>query len=224
MADKKIGDLPRVGEITNDSMLPLEQGGVAYNITGEQFKRFAEDAAEAFVGDAEQAAENAAASAEEAKGDQQKIAAQLKQATAEKDAAAGYANQAAASLQKLLDLIVTAVASEPGSAAAVEKIVDSLGSVTLKFTIPRGVPGPMGTITGLERTAGDGSGGTVDTWTFTCSDGATFSFTNRNGKDGTGQGDMVMATYDPNGKKTDIFAYCDKAIETAIGEALGGGY
>lgn len=37
-----------------------------------------------------------------------------------------------------------------------------------------------------------------------------------------GTGDMVAADYDPQGKKTDVFAYTDNAIKAAIGSALTG--
>lgn len=224
MADIKIGDLPQVGEVSNDSLMVLEQNGVAHRMTGSQFKEFAEAAAEARVLDAEKAADEAAASAEQAKRDEDKIAAQLAAATEEKEEAANYADQAKAAKQAILDLAVSASASDPGSAASVEKTTDASGRVTLKFTIPRGSTGPMGYISKIERTAGDGTSGSVDTYTIYCSDGSTADFQVYNGKDGLGQGDMLASIYDPSGKKTDIFAYVDQAIEDAIGAALGGEY
>lgn len=37
-------------------------------------------------------------------------------------------------------------------------------------------------------------------------------------------GDMTKAIYDPQGKAQDIFNYVDSAIQTAIGNAIGGSY
>ena len=48
------------------------------------------------------------------------------------------------------------------------------------------------------------------------------------GPSGSGSGDMVASVYDPTGKRQDIFAYVDStvksAVNTAIGEVLGGSY
>lgn len=44
------------------------------------------------------------------------------------------------------------------------------------------------------------------------------------GPAGDGSGDMTAAVYDPDGHATDIFKYCDDAVATAIGEAIGGSY
>lgn len=56
------------------------------------------------------------------------------------------------------------------------------------FTVTNGTDGTDGTsaanIVSLERTAGDGSPGTNDTWTFTYSDDAEYAFTVHNGADG----------------------------------------
>lgn len=223
-SSKQIGATPQAQELTDDTLIPIEQTSQTMHLTGAQFRSFAVAAAEARVEDAENAAEDAAASADKAKGDQEKIASQLTQAQAAQTAAAKSASQAAAAKQAILDMGVSASASDPGSAASVEKSTDASGRVTLKFTIPRGVAGPMGTILDISRTAGDGSSGSTDTYTITCSDGSTANFYVYNGKDGEGQGDMTAAIYDPTGKKQDIFAYVDKAIEDAIGAALGGEY
>lgn len=70
-----------------------------------------------------------------------------------------------------------------------------------------GLPG-VG-IASIEKTAGTGAPGTVDTYTITLTDGSTTQFTVYNGEDGQGTGDMTAAVYDTQGKNTDIFIYTD---------------
>lgn len=77
----------------------------------------------------------------------------------------------------------------------------------------RGDPGS--TITGIERTAGNGAPGTIDTYTVTLSDASTYNFQVYNGKDGAGAGDMNSLVYDPQGKATDIFKYVDDKLAGA---------
>lgn len=77
----------------------------------------------------------------------------------------------------------------------------------------QGVPGSS--ISTIERTSGDGSPGTTDTYTITLTDGSTTTFqvyNGANGSDGDGSGDMATATYDPQGKRTDIYQYVDDAV------------
>ncbi len=77
---------------------------------------------------------------------------------------------------------------------------------------PKGFKGDTGNgIAGIERTAGDGSSGTTDTYTVTYTDGNADSFTVYNGEDGQGTGDMKKSVYDPSGKNEDVFAYADGA-------------
>lgn len=45
MADKTIGELTAAEELDNDSLLPIEQSGASYSITGLQLRDFAESAA-----------------------------------------------------------------------------------------------------------------------------------------------------------------------------------
>lgn len=39
-----------------------------------------------------------------------------------------------------------------------------------------------------------------------------------------GKGDMESSVYDTEGKKQDVFAYVDNAVQSAIGSAIGGSY
>lgn len=56
--------------------------------------------------------------------------------------------------------------------------------------IPRG--------SGISSITKTGTSGLVDTYTITCSDGYTTTFTVTNGRDGTGTGDMLASDYDAN--------------------------
>lgn len=114
---------------------------------------------------------------------------------------------------------VETIALDPGSEATVEKTM--LGDfVKLIFGLPRGERGTVGpkgdpgtSVVALARTAGDSSPGTFDTYTLLLSDGKTFDilvYNGANGKDGAG--DMTSATYDPQGKATDVFGYVDEKI------------
>lgn len=248
MADRSIGALPAASELNNDSLIPVEQGGIAMSVSGAMIAEFAKESAESRVQDAERAAQNAAASAEAAAASKSGIDESLSAARQSAREAAASATQADRAKQTIIDLGVAAESSEPGAAATVEKTVDASGNITLAFRIPRGVQGPMGTITSIVKTSGTGAPGTTDTYTITCSDGSTAEFSVYNGKDGTGTGDMEKNTYDPSGKaqdvfkyvddkvssikttydpqnkEQDIFAYVDSQIESAVGVALGGSY
>lgn len=114
-------------------------------------------------------------------------------------------------------------------------------AVRFTFGLPRGAKGetgnigPMGTITSIVRTSGTGAPGTTDTYTVTCSDSATFTFTVYNGANGSGSGDMEKSTYDTHNKNRDIFDYADakytkpsggipktdlaSAVQTSLGKA-----
>ena len=84
---------------------------------------------------------------------------------------------------------------------------------------PKGDPGEAGVgIQSVERTSGTGASGTTDTYTITMTDGSTSTFQVYNGADGSGAGDMLKSTYDPQGKNTDIFAYVDNATENVLVE------
>lgn len=81
MADKTIGELPGVADLYNDSLIPVEQQGIASKMTGGQFAEFARETVEADV----QRAVNAADAAEKSKSD----------AAGEADRAKGEADRAA---------------------------------------------------------------------------------------------------------------------------------
>ena len=61
-------------------------------------------------------------------------------------------------------------------------------------------------IASVARTSGTGAPGTTDTYTITFTDSTTTTFGVYNGANGTGAGDMLAATYDPNSKNADAFS------------------
>jgi hypothetical protein len=87
---------------------------------------------------------------------------------------------------------------------------------TETFQIQNGSRGPKGTdgtsIKSIARTSGNGAPGSTDTYTITLTDGSTTTFqvyNGANGSAGDGSGDMTATIYDPQDKRTDIYAYAD---------------
>jgi hypothetical protein len=65
----------------------------------------------------------------------------------------------------------------------------------------------------VEQTSGNHAPGTTDTYTLTLTDGTTQEIPVYNGADGEGTGDMKAETYDPQGKRTDVYQYADDAAK-----------
>ena len=88
---------------------------------------------------------------------------------------------------------------------------------------PQGIQGKTGAtgngIASIALKSGTHAAGTTDTYEITFTDGTTFDFLVYNGANGTGAGDMLAATYDPQGKAQDIFAYADGKASTAESNA-----
>lgn len=84
---------------------------------------------------------------------------------------------------------------------------------TKTFQIQNGSKGNDGSsIASIDHTSRNGL---VDTYTITLTDGSTTTFqvyNGANGSSGDGSGDMATATYDPQGKRTDIFKYVDDKV------------
>ena len=69
MADKTIGELPSIAGLYDDSLIPVEQQGIASKMTGKQFADFSREAAAQDVQRAVDAADAAEKSGGEAKGE-----------------------------------------------------------------------------------------------------------------------------------------------------------
>lgn len=197
MADKNIGSLPQAEQVNDDALLVLEQQGQAMKMTGAQIKQFARQGVDVYVTSAQNAAQNAAASA--------------KTAQDARDA--------------IVNMIVEAVSLATGKPATVTKELTD-GVYKLVFGLPAGAKGDQGapenSIRSIERTGGTGAAGTVDTYTVTLTDGTVGgTFHVYNGANGTGAGDMVGATYDPQGRKTDVFKYIDDKVDALVRSLAG---
>lgn len=137
MADKTIGELPSVANVTDGTLVPVEQNGIAAKMTGAQFRSWAEAGASPYATAAEGSASAAAGSASAA-------ADQATAAGNQATAAAGSAAAAEAARQAIEDMGVAGSALDPGSQATVVKTVSTTGVVTLTFGIPRGATGAQG--------------------------------------------------------------------------------
>lgn len=136
MADKTIGELPSIANVTDASLIPVEQSGVAGKMTGAQFKAWGVAAASPYATAAENSATAAANSATNAAGS-------ATSAAGSATSAGNSATAAAASRTAIENLGVASNTLDPGSAATVSKTV-SQGVVTLTFGLPRGATGSQG--------------------------------------------------------------------------------
>lgn len=129
MADKTIGERPSIANVTDASLIPVEQSGVAGKMTGAQFKAWGAAAAQPYATQAAQSATAAAGSASTA--------------SSKATEAAGSATAAENAKNAILDMNVDSETLSPGSEATVEK-TSSGGVVKLTFGIPRGNKGDTG--------------------------------------------------------------------------------
>ena len=136
MADKRIGELPSIANVSDSSLIPVEQSGVASKMTGAQFKAWAVAGAQPYAQAAQQSATAANNSAIDA----------ADSATEAGNSAASAENSSIASensRQAIENMGVASNTLSPGSAATVGKSV-SQGVVTLTFGIPQGATGNQG--------------------------------------------------------------------------------
>lgn len=126
LADKTIGELPSIANVTDASLIPVEQSGVAVKMTGAQFKAWAVAGAESSATAAQQSATAAAGSASTA--------------SSKATAAAGSASAAEAAKNAILNMGVAATDADSPTVTKTE----SGGVVTLTFGIPKGDKGDKG--------------------------------------------------------------------------------
>lgn len=225
MADKNIGSLPQAEQVNDDALLVMEQQGQAMKMTGAQIKQFARQGVDVYVTSAQDAAKDAAASAKTAQ-DAAKGVGTAVQDTKDNAAAAQAAQSGAESARDaIVNMVVEAISLATGKPASVSKTTEN-GVYKLTFGLPAGPPGDPGvpgpSIRSIERTGGTGAAGTVDTYTVTLTDGTVGgTFHVYNGANGTGAGDMVEATYDPQGRKTDVFKYIDDKVDALVRSLAG---
>lgn len=203
MADKTIGALPAIETMADDALFVAEQQGAAGRVSGAQIRGFAQDAVSTYVGQAQTAAEEAAAaqrSAETAAGE----------AADSKDEAGTWAAFAKQAADSVLGMQVEATTLPPGSSATVTKSMVGANAYNLTFGLPQGEKGETG------AAGSPGANGVSPTVAVTdIPGGHRVTITDAAGTesfdvlDGAGAGDMTSAVYDPQGKAQDIFAYVD---------------
>lgn len=215
MADKQINELPGASEIYDETLIPAQQNGQAVSVAGSVFKSYAVEAAK---GQAE-AAQQAASFAQEAAGsigsavkDAQDAAAN---AEASRDAIANMTVEAhtlpsgspATVGKELVNDIYKLTFGLPAGQKGDKGEKGETGAEGPKgekgdpFTYEdftesqlESLRGPSGSsIQSIDRTAGNGAQGTIDTYTVTLTNGDTSLFQVYNGKDGTGTGDFLAS-------------------------------
>ena len=141
--EASIGSLPGIGNLYDDTLVPVEQQGEARKMTGAQWKAYARDAAQQDVDRAVQAAEDASASAREAAGYAGQAGEHVQAAGTAKSEAELARDEAIAARQAIEDMSVSAGSLPAGSEATVVKTA-AAGAVNLRFGIPKGEQGETG--------------------------------------------------------------------------------
>ena len=187
MADSTIGGLPAVSELSDNSLLVVEQSGSAQKLSGAQIKEFAQAAAASEAAKAAQSAKNAAAAASLAENAQDAAAGFSSTSKTHAATAEQAADEAAVARDAILNMIVTAITLDTGASATVTKsVVDDVFKLT--FGLPRGARGATGTagrgIKSIDLKSGTHAAGSTDTYTITFTDNTTYDFQVTNGANG----------------------------------------
>ena len=233
MADKTISDLTQAESIGSEDLFVLEQGGEAKKLKGARLVKYAQDTVGAQVTVATEAAESAetaktgAESAQtQAQAARDAILNMLVEAiTLEQGSPATVEKSLVGSVYKLTFGLPIGKKGDKGDAGPANKL--TIGTVTsgtevsatitgeapnqvLNLVLKQGDKGNPGddapTITGITIRQSDYH------MIVTLSDGTSYDAGYCRGASGAGTGDMLAATYDPQGKAQDIFAYVDNAI------------
>lgn len=196
MADKNIGLLTEATDLYDDSMMVAEQQGQAVKVYGSLFKKFARAGVESYVAEAQEAAQEAL----EAVG---QIGDSVEQAQ-------GYAGEAAGSAETAKQYSGNPPIIQDGTWWTWDAEAQAYTDTGKVARGEKGDTGEQG-IQGEKGDKGDkGDTGPQGEKGDTGAQGPQ----GEPGKDGDGSGDMTAATYDPQGKATDIFKYVDDAIPT----------
>lgn len=160
MADKTIGSLPEATELDSESLMVTEQLGEARHVTGELLAEYAKAAAQEEAEKAETYAQNAAESAQTAE-----AKAQEAQHVATKPPYIQGENwwvwdeESGSYVDSGIDASVSlAVAETVTGAPGTEALVENIGTASdllLRFTIPRGEKGEVGSVDSVNSQTGD---------------------------------------------------------------------
>lgn len=143
MADKSIDELPVAQELYDNSKLVVSQLNEAHSIEGRLIRKFAQEAASAYVEGATKAAGEAHKSAEEAAENAAKAAESVAKAASNAQKSAENANRAEKAKQSIEDMTVSAETLPAGSEATATKLPYN-NSFKILFGIPRGIQGEVG--------------------------------------------------------------------------------
>ena len=160
MADKTIGSLPEATELDSESLMVTEQLGEARRVTGELLAEYAKAAAQEEAEKAETYAQNAAESAQTAE-----AKAQEAQHVATKPPYIQgenwwvWSEESGSYVDSGIDASVSLSVAEtitgaPGTNALVENI-GTASDLLLRFTIPRGEKGEVGSVDSVNSKTGD---------------------------------------------------------------------
>lgn len=196
MPDKQIIDLPALDELKDTDYLVVGRPSApepAQKMQGAQLAAFVDKSAQPHVKEAAKQAQAAAASAQTA--------------NTKASEASQSATQAQKSQQAIENMGVSVESLPPETPPEVVKSIVQ-GVVNLLFKIPQGRTGRKGdigpqgvSIDRIEKTAGDGSPGTNDTYTIYLDNGTSYPFQVLNGPQGPqGNGLTIKFTYDTLGE------------------------
>ncbi len=237
MADKTIGDLTQAESIGNEDLFVLEQNSESKKLKGSQLVKYAQDSVGEQVTAATQAAENAAAAKTGAESAQTQAQAArdailnmiVEAITLEQGSQATVEKSLVGSVYKLTFGLPKGEKGAKGDVGPANKL--TIGTVTsgaevsatitgeapnqvLNLVLKQGDKGNPGddapTITGITIRQSDYH------MIVTLSDGTIYDAGYCRGASGAGTGDMLAATYDPQGKAQDIFAYADAKSNKAV--------
>ena len=236
MADKTISDLTQAESIGSEDLFVLEQGGEAKKLKGARLVKYAQDTVGAQVTVATEAAESAetaktgAESAQtQAQAARDAILNMLVEAiTLEQGSPATVEKSIVGSVYKLTFGLPSGKKGDPGATGPANTL--TIGTVTsgtevsatitgeapnqvLNLVLKQGDKGNPGddapTITGITIRQSDYH------MSVTLSDGTSYDAGYCRGASGAGTGDMLVATYDPQGKAQDVYAYTDNSVNAA---------
>lgn len=180
MADKNIGLLPSATELYDDSLLVVEQQGVAVKLSGAQFKQFAQHSVNFHIETAKNYAEDAWNSAKDAQ-----------------ESAKEASNSAIVAKQYSGNPPIISMGTWWIWNAASQKHENT----ELPAQGPIGPKGNTGSsIKSIDRVSGSGSPGSIDTYTVTLTDNTIGgSFNVYNGRDGFGLGEHLTVFLSASG-------------------------
>ena len=223
MADRSIAELNEATQLFDDGMTVVYQGNETQKIAGIALKNYAresvlgyaEEAAAIAITDATTAANNAQAAQTAAETAQR--AAETAQTAAE--AARSNAETAKNNAESAKAEAVTAQSNAQSAAqtatakanSASASAAEAAQSATDAAAALAAIQVPDITV-GNTTTLPAGSNATVTRRAGSPNTAPIFDFGIPKGADGTGAGDMLQSTYDPQGKSSDIFAYVDSAV------------